>query len=99
MPFIFRLCIVTARASGVAGGHPSALTHLLVQDALAVVGAFIGASNIPERWLKPGSLDLLANSHNLMHVIVVWAAYEMHLAVALDLQWMSQLRQGLITCN
>jgi hypothetical protein len=41
--------------------------------------------NIPERWF-PGSLDLFLNSHHLMHVMVVYAVYEMHKATSLDLR-------------
>ncbi len=34
-----------------------------------MAGAFIGGTNIPERWF-PGKLDLIFNSHHLMHVMV-----------------------------
>ncbi len=63
----------------------------------AITGAFIGASNIPERWF-PGSLDLALNSHNFMHVLVVMAAYQMHLAVVKDFAWMTAIKEGSITC-
>ena len=42
------------------------------------MGAFIGGTNIPERWC-PGSLDLIFNSHHVMHVMVVYAVYQLHL--------------------
>lgn len=54
------------------------------------MGAFIGATNIPERWF-PGYMDLICNSHHLMHVLVVYAVYQMHLGATLDLQWMSAI--------
>ena len=60
----------------------------LFQDAIAVTGAIIGGINIPERWF-PGRLDLICNSHHLMHLLVVYAVYEMHLGVNLDLKWMT----------
>ena len=69
----------------------------VLQDVFAITGAFIGASNIPERWF-PGSLDLLFNSHNFMHVLVVVAAYQMHLAVVNDLTWMTAIKEGSLTC-
>ena len=60
---------------------------------IAVIGALIGGTNIPERWF-PGRLDLVCNSHHLMHVLVVYAVYHMHLGATLDLQWMTAVNQG-----
>ena len=53
--------------------------------------------NIPECWF-PGKLDLVANSHNIMHVLVVYAAYQMHLAVVGDLAWMNGIAMGADAC-
>ncbi len=97
LPFMFRLSILAARLSGFGAGNPTSLKHLVVQDVLAISGAFIGATNIPERWF-PGQLDLALNSHNFMHVMVVAAAYQMHLAVVYDLGWMSAIKQGALIC-
>lgn len=69
--------------------HPS-----LLQDLIAVVGSTIGALRIPEKWM-PGKLDLILNSHNLMHVLVVLAVCSMHAATLQDLAWMSDPS----TCN
>ena len=69
------------------------------QDLIAVAGAFIGATNIPERWFPPGTLDLLCNSHHVMHVLVVYAVYHMHTAAVLDLTWMSEIQQNQLTCS
>ncbi|XP_043475619.1 progestin and adipoQ receptor family member 4 isoform X3 [Leptopilina heterotoma] len=60
----------------------------LWKDVVAVIGGIIGALRIPEKWL-PGSLDLLFNSHNIMHVLVVLAVCSMHEATIQDLTWMS----------
>ena len=57
----------------------------------------MGVSNIPERWF-PGTLDLFFNSHHLMHVLVVYAVYEMHKASSLDLMWMSQVNANQTEC-
>ena len=57
----------------------------------------MGAMNIPECWF-PGKLDLVANSHNIMHVLVVYAAYQMHLAVVGDLAWMNGIAVGAEAC-
>ena len=70
---------------------------LSYQDIVAISGAYIGATNIPEKWF-PGNLDLVFNSHHIMHVMVVYAAYQMHLAVRLDLLWMTGVDKGQITC-
>jgi hypothetical protein len=45
--------------------------------------------NIPEKWF-PGSMDMILNSHNIMHVLVVLAVYFMHQSTILDLVWMAQ---------
>ena len=65
---------------------------------IAVIGALIGGTNIPERWF-PGRLDLVCNSHHLMHVLVVYAVYHMHLGATLDLQWMTAINQGREQCT
>ncbi|XP_059086735.1 progestin and adipoQ receptor family member 4-like [Tigriopus californicus] len=96
-PFLFRLIIVILRVSKIARGSPKAMPHLLLQDVVAVVGGALGAWNIPERWY-PGQFDLCLNSHNIMHVLVVYAAYEMHQAVSYDLLWISALNHGTQHC-
>lgn len=65
-----------------------------LQDLLAVLGGFVGALRVPEKWV-PGRLDLLANSHHIMHVVVVYAVYHLHQGAVLDLVWLS----GNTTCQ
>ncbi|XP_045593703.2 progestin and adipoQ receptor family member 4 isoform X2 [Procambarus clarkii] len=65
----------------------------LYKDLLAVLGGFVGALRVPEKWV-PGRLDLLANSHHIMHVVVVYAVYHLHQGAVLDLVWLS----GNTTC-
>lgn len=67
---------------------------ICLQDLIAVIGATIGALRIPEKWI-PGRLDLVLNSHNVMHVMVVLAVCSMHTATLKDLAWMSDPS----TCN
>lgn len=64
------------------------------QDLLAVLGGFVGALRVPEKWI-PGRLDLLANSHHIMHVVVVYAVYHLHQGAVLDMVWLS----GNSTCS
>ncbi|XP_042863372.1 progestin and adipoQ receptor family member 4-like isoform X4 [Penaeus japonicus] len=65
----------------------------LYKDLLAVLGGFVGALRVPEKWI-PGRLDLLANSHHIMHVVVVYAVYHLHQGAVLDMVWLS----GNTTC-
>lgn len=60
-----------------------------LQDLVAVVGGMIGAMRVPEKWM-PGQLDMLLNSHNIMHVMVVMAVFSMHTATMQDLAWMNE---------
>lgn len=87
-PLGMRLLVLSLRCYGIGGGSPSAMKHVILQDVVAVIGGIIGALRIPEKWL-PGSLDLLFNSHNIMHVLVVLAVCSMHEATIQDLTWMS----------
>lgn len=59
-----------------------------------MIGATIGALRVPEKWI-PGRLDLILNSHNVMHVMVVLAVFSMHTATVKDLAWISDPS----TCN
>lgn len=98
VPFLVRMLMVALRYFELGGGHPEAFNYLLLQDAIAIVGAFIGGTNIPERWC-PGSLDLIFNSHHVMHVMVVYAVYQLHLGATLDLQWMTAINQNHEKCT
>lgn len=98
-PFMVRMSMVLLRALGKGGGNQDSFIHVILQDLVAVAGAIIGATNIPERWFPPGALDLFCNSHHVMHVLVVYAVYHMHSAAVLDLTWMSEIQQNKLTCS
>jgi len=87
-PFSIRVCCLLLRLSSFGGGAPNTTAQVVLQDLLAILGGYIGAVNIPEKWF-PGKVDLVFNSHNIMHVLVVMAVYQMHRAARLDLVWMS----------
>ena len=91
--------MIGLRAWGKGGGSASSFVHVILQDTIAIAGAYIGAANIPERWFPPGYLDLFCNSHHLMHVLVVWAVYHMHTAARLDLAWMTAIDSAAQTCD
>jgi predicted membrane channel-forming protein YqfA (hemolysin III family) len=59
-----------------------------LKDAISILGGFIGAMRIPERWF-PGRFDFFFNSHHIMHVLVLVAVVQMHYASKLDLIWLS----------
>lgn len=73
---------------------PILIIRINLQDLVAVIGASIGALRIPEKWI-PGRLDIVLNSHNVMHVMVVLAVCSMHTATLKDLAWISDPS----TCN
>lgn len=50
------------------------LDWLLLQGALYILGAYIYASRIPEKWC-PGRFDLVGHSHQIFHVLVLLAAF------------------------
>ena len=64
------------------------IKSFILQDLLAVLGGFVGALRIPEKWI-PGCLDLFANSHHIMHIVVVYAVYHLHQGAVLDMLWLS----------
>eukprot|EP00095_Tigriopus_kingsejongensis_P005810 maker-scaffold716_size107355-snap-gene-0.23 protein:Tk05810 transcript:maker-scaffold716_size107355-snap-gene-0.23-mRNA-1 annotation:"conserved hypothetical protein" len=97
IPFAMRICAIAVRVLGSGGGSSHAIFYLIMQDFFAVIGGAIGAFNIPERWF-PGRFDLCLNSHNIMHVLVVLAAYMMHHAVILDFLWLSSFVEGVESC-
>lgn len=54
------------------------LDRLLVMYAIYAVGFVAYVFRVPERW-APGSFDLVGNSHQVMHVmVVVGAIYHYH---------------------
>lgn len=91
LPFIMRLLLWWLRISSYGGGDPAAFQHVILQDVVSIIGAAIGAMNIPEKWF-PGCVDYYLNSHNIMHVLVVAAVYSMHIATMRDLAWMSRVK-------
>ncbi|EOD41790.1 hypothetical protein EMIHUDRAFT_194309 [Emiliania huxleyi CCMP1516] len=58
--------------AGLAAASPTPTAPALaVWAALFAVTVAIWVLQIPERWFAPGTLDLVANSHNWMHVLVI----------------------------
>jgi len=74
------------RVSHFGGGDPNILLHVILQDAISIIGGMIGVVRIPEKWF-PGKLDMFCNSHHIMHVFVVWAVFHMNEASNGDIRW------------
>lgn len=60
-----------------------------MQELWALIGSLISATRVPERWF-PGKFDFILNSHNLMHVFVVFGAFHMLAAAKADLLWLAK---------
>ncbi|EFX81652.1 hypothetical protein DAPPUDRAFT_196031 [Daphnia pulex] len=88
LPVVIRLTLGILRTMHLASGHPDSISHVWLQDAISILGGFIGAMRIPERWF-PGRFDFFFNSHHIMHVLVLVAVVQMHYASKLDLIWLS----------
>lgn len=86
---VLRSGLLVLRLSPYGGGDPQSLSHVILQDLLAIIGGAIGATRIPEKWF-PGKFDYFGNSHHIMHILVVTAVVHMHRAAKLDLLWISQ---------
>ncbi|CAD6215791.1 GSCOCG00000606001-RA-CDS [Cotesia congregata] len=97
-PFMMRMIFLTLRCFHLTGGDPDNLTHIVLQDLVAVIGGAIGALRIPEKWL-PGQVDFIFNSHNIMHVVVICAVWSMHAATIRDIKWMMNPDVCLDTSN
>ncbi|KAI8907960.1 hemolysin-III related-domain-containing protein [Gorgonomyces haynaldii] len=50
-----------------------AIDYVLIMGGLYLIGAFIYAYRIPERWF-PGKVDLVGHSHQIWHILVFAAA-------------------------
>ncbi len=58
----------------------------VLMGAIYLAGAAIYAMRIPERW-RPGSFDLVFNSHQIFHVAVVAAALVHYYAITFLVEW------------
>jgi adiponectin receptor len=50
---------------------PPAFDHLAIVISIYFIGVCFFLSRVPERWLKPGSVDYCGSSHNIFHCIVM----------------------------
>ncbi|KAG6552870.1 hypothetical protein Mapa_005525 [Marchantia paleacea] len=62
------------------------LEYEIAMGLMYGVGAVLYAARIPERF-KPGRFDIVGHSHQIFHVLVVFAALAHYKAGLIDLQW------------
>ncbi len=63
-----------------------AVHHIAQEGLLYLIGAFIYASRIPERYF-PGKLDIIGHSHQIWHLFVLAAAASHYEAVLHLSKW------------
>ncbi|CAK9865728.1 unnamed protein product [Sphagnum jensenii] len=69
--------------------EPILYQTLFMEIAMGIfygLGALVYATRIPERW-KPGMFDILGNSHQLFHLLVIAGAYTHYESGLLYLKW------------
>ncbi|KAL4451534.1 hypothetical protein ABPG75_007196 [Micractinium tetrahymenae] len=81
-----------------------ALLHYAAMEAFSLAGGLLNVLRIPERWLQPADpgkaapLDFMLNSHQLMHVLVAAAMWQLHLGATADYHTMTALLSGAAQC-
>lgn len=73
---------------------PVALGYEIAMGLLYAAGAGFYTSRIPERW-RPGAFDIVGQSHQIFHVLVVAAALAHSAATLVIMDW----RRGLPSCD
>ncbi|KAI3437658.1 hypothetical protein D9Q98_000108 [Chlorella vulgaris] len=96
---------LTAFATRAVLEPPSvALQHYAVMEVCSLVGGLLNVLRIPERWLQPkdpgcaAPLDYLLNSHQIMHLLVAVAMWQLHLGATADYHTVSALLAGTEQC-
>ncbi|EFN56054.1 hypothetical protein CHLNCDRAFT_52154 [Chlorella variabilis] len=81
-----------------------ALQHYAAMEVCSLAGGLLNVLRIPERWLQPedpttaAPLDFFLNSHQIMHVLVAAAMWQLHLGAAADYRTVSALLDGSMQC-
>jgi hypothetical protein len=81
-----------------------ALQHYFAMEVFSLAGGALNVLRLPERWLQPDDpkqpapLDLFFSSHQIMHVLVALAMWQLHLGAAADHRRFSALLDGSLSC-
>lgn len=84
--------------------HPNS-TPVCITQVCSLVGGLLNVLRIPERWLQPkdpgcaAPLDYLLNSHQIMHLLVAVAMWQLHLGATADYHTVSALLAGTEQCS
>ncbi|KAI5285708.1 hypothetical protein KEM52_002320 [Ascosphaera acerosa] len=70
---VFPVCHGIAKFGVAQMQQQIGLSWLLLQGFLYILGAYLYAIRVPEKWY-PGRFDILGSSHQIFHVLVVTAA-------------------------
>lgn len=82
--FAVRLVAFVTRLGTGKVAHSLHLAHVVMQEVAPIVGVIFSVCRFPERFC-PGYFDLLLNSHNIMHCLVLLGGYHMHCAFLADI--------------
>lgn len=99
---LVRLSAFVAR--GLLEPPSQALLHYAAMEACSLAGGLVNVLRIPERWLQPADpgkaapLDHLLNSHQIMHVLVAAAMWQLHLGATADYHTVTDLLSGAAHC-
>ena len=83
------MCSICKQIQLSARERGSRYLHASLQ-ALSASGAIINVLRIPEKWFrsphprKAGPFDYWLNSHQIMHILVIWAIWHYHRGACLD---------------
>lgn len=75
------------------GSSMHAFWMYALAETLAFVGGVVNVSRIPEKWFQPGRtrvhapLDMLGNSHQIMHILVFAGMLAMHVGLQFDVYY------------
>ncbi|KAL9083399.1 MAG: hypothetical protein Q9159_005794 [Coniocarpon cinnabarinum] len=96
------VCVPVAHGAFVYGlGALSEVVALklgVVTGLMHLTGALLFGFRIPERWM-PGRLDLLGNSHQIMHVFVLVANFVWSIGAVKALEYWENLRASGLACS
>lgn len=89
---VMRLAGLVARPL-MGGSSLGAFWVYLLAEVFAIVGGMLNVVRFPEKWFQPskprtpGTFDLIANSHQLMHVLVVGTMVCGQIALGMDVKY------------
>ncbi|XP_028406100.1 progestin and adipoQ receptor family member 4-like [Dendronephthya gigantea] len=75
---------------GYTTGPLNTFRYIIGGEMIGVLGGIINVSRLPERWFQ-GRVDYFFNSHNIMHIVVLFAPVMSHAGTVMDFEWMERV--------